>query len=155
MAFQRDKVEFIRRSASLLNGGETVAFIEPGWNQTAAWTTPTIPIYDEMFGNFLSAIQQFGADPFFGSNLACSYVEAGLVEPSLSAELLVDGPALWLLDFNLMNFEVAFGQVGHRGFDVPSSKDFERMSSEVRRIAISCCVQFSGPAAVGAWAKVG
>ncbi len=153
-AFQKDKVDFIRRAASLAKTGGTVAFVEPGWNMTTAWTDPVIPSYDGLLGEYLHALEAMDVDPYLGSSLASSFVEAGLGEPLLSAEFLVGTHASGLPDFVLTNFEVAFNQARLRGLHVPTAKEFKVKSEEVRRTAKAKNVQFNGPCIVAAWAKI-
>jgi len=153
--FQPDLIGFIRRAASLVKPGGTIVFIEPGWNITATWTSPTIPAYDALIASMVRTIQKLGTATGIGAGLVGSFIEAGLGEPAVSAEFLVGGPASGLSDYNIMNSEIIFNQARQAGLDVPGQAELETVAALIRQEAGAKHVQFNGPCIVGAWAKVG
>ena len=152
--YQLDRIEFFRQASSMVKPGGTIAFLEAAWNLCGTWTSPVIPVYDELVRQFMPVIKALGFDADLGSHLIQTFQQAGLSEPQVSADILVSGPRSGIIDCMFSCFEMVFAQARDTGIDIPDQMTLKEAREQVQRAAEAGYVQFNGPCVAGAWTTV-
>lgn len=91
LQFQSDPAAMLRAVAGHVRPGGVVVFHELAW--TGPWSFPPVPTHEQVCAWAGETLERSGAETAMGLKLRSTFVEAGLPEPTMRAEMVMGGGA--------------------------------------------------------------